>query len=237
MNSKAVFEEIKSFCQANADPGIVKKYSRYFKEGYQGYGLGKGLLENKIEEILGRDKPSIKELTEVAKLLVHENAYEMPSSAIYFFMKRKKEYSKDTFAALGNWFELGIENWAHSDAVCMELLKNHINKNLITPEDIAPWRFSERKYKRRASLVTMIYFMKNGLDPLKVIDFTDPLMMDTERVVHQGAGWLLRETWKKHPAVVEDFLLKWKDQSPRLIFQYATEKMTKEGKERFRREK
>jgi hypothetical protein len=36
---------------------------------------------------------------------------------------------------------------------------------------------------------------------------------------------------------VEVFLLKWKDISARLIFQYATEKMTKENKERFRKSK
>ena len=50
-------------------------------------------------------------------------------------------------------------------------------------------------------------------------------MMDPERVVQQGLGWFLRETWKKHPKAVEAFLLEWKDRSPRLIFQYATEKM------------
>lgn len=29
-------KEIKSFCQSNASPEIVKKYSRYFKEGFDG---------------------------------------------------------------------------------------------------------------------------------------------------------------------------------------------------------
>jgi hypothetical protein len=34
--------------------------------------------------------------------------------------------------------------------------------------------------------------------------------------------------------VVEPFLLDWKDTAPRLIFQYATEKMTAADKARFR---
>jgi hypothetical protein len=50
-------------------------------------------------------------------------------------------------------------------------------------------------------------------------------------------GWFLREAWKIEPEPVEAFLLKYKNTAPRLIFQYATEKMTKEGKERFRRDK
>jgi 3-methyladenine DNA glycosylase AlkD len=62
-------------------------------------------------------------------------------------------------------------------------------------------------------------------------------MTDPEREVHQGTGWFLREAWKRKPEETEIFLLKWKDTAPRLIFQYATEKMTAEGKGRFRRHK
>jgi hypothetical protein len=35
----------------------------------------------------------------------------------------------------------------------------------------------------------------------------------------------------------EAFLLKWKNEAPRLIYQYATEKMTAEEKKRFKKEK
>ena len=67
---------------------------------------------------------------------------------------------------------------------------------------------------------------------LKIIE---PLMQDNERVVHQGVGWFLRESWKKFPEQIEDYLLKYKDTSPRLIFQYACEKMTPENKARFKK--
>jgi 3-methyladenine DNA glycosylase AlkD len=63
------------------------------------------------------------------------------------------------------------------------------------------------------------------------------MMMDPERVVHQGLGWFLREAWKKQAEPAENFLLKWKDSAARLIFQYATEKMALNEKSRFRKEK
>jgi 3-methyladenine DNA glycosylase AlkD len=62
-------------------------------------------------------------------------------------------------------------------------------------------------------------------------------MLDKEREVHQGMGWFLREAWKKKPEVTEQFLFKWKDKSPRLIIQYATEKMQQEEKLKFRKGK
>jgi 3-methyladenine DNA glycosylase AlkD len=67
-----------------------------------------------------------------------------------------------------------------------------------------------------------------------LLEFLRPMMMDPERVVDQGLGWFLREAWKREPKPVEAFLKEWKDRSPRLIFQYATEKMTPAGRARFR---
>ena len=63
----------------------------------------------------------------------------------------------------------------------------------------------------------------------------EPLMTDDEKFVQKGLGWFLREAWKKHPLETEDFMLKWKDRCGRIIIQYATEKMDRENKERFRR--
>jgi 3-methyladenine DNA glycosylase AlkD len=63
----------------------------------------------------------------------------------------------------------------------------------------------------------------------------EPLMLDSDKFVQKGLGWFLREAWKRHPKETEDFLLKWKDTCGRTIIQYATEKMDKENKSRFRR--
>ncbi len=58
---------------------------------------------------------------------------------------------------------------------------------------------------------------------------------DPEKKVRQGLGWFLREAWKLQPAPIEAFLLKYKDTAPRLIYQYACEKMGKDEKLKFRR--
>ena len=55
-------------------------------------------------------------------------------------------------------------------------------------------------------------------------------MTDPEREVHQGAGWFLRQALGKNKEETEKFMLKWNEKSPRLIFQYACEKMSPEEK-------
>jgi 3-methyladenine DNA glycosylase AlkD len=104
-------------------------------------------------------------------------------------------------------------------------------------DDLAPWRQSPWKFQRRASAVTLIYALDGRKSAHGVLKFIAPLMADGEKVVQQGVGWLLRETWKRWPSETESFLLRHKDTCPRLIVQYATEKMDRKVRERFRRSK
>jgi hypothetical protein len=42
-------KEIREFCKLNSDPKIINKYSKYFKVGYDGYGIDKDVIEKQIE--------------------------------------------------------------------------------------------------------------------------------------------------------------------------------------------
>ncbi len=83
----------------------------------------------------------------------------------------------------------------------------------------------------------MIEILKDASDFKPLFNFIEPLMLDEERFVQQGLGWFLREAWKIRKKETEAFLLKWRNEAPRLIYQYATEKMTAKEKKRFKKEK
>jgi hypothetical protein len=46
------FLEIRRFCEKNANPEIEKKYSRYFTEGYDSYGLDPKIFESQRDKWL-----------------------------------------------------------------------------------------------------------------------------------------------------------------------------------------
>ncbi len=239
MNFKPILSEIRSFLAANADEAIVKKYAYYFKEGYDGYGVAQepfykfkdGLIEKYCKTM------SMDDCIELGNLLFASGKYEEGSLAILMLLAYKKEFSRATLEIPAKWLEEYVANWAHTDFICGELMPELLLNKHADYTDMAGWRTSQSKWKRRAVPVSMIKVMKKAGDFTEFFDFIDPLMMDTERVVHQGLGWFLRECWKKQPEPTEEFLLKWKNTAARLIFQYATEKMTKENKERFRKDK
>jgi len=228
---------IQKFAQDHENPAMVEKYSRYFKEGYDAFGLNSEQVNLIIDEIVSMPGITQEVILETSLLLVKSPKYEMTVIAIRLLLTFKKSWTAHTFKVVERWFGLGITNWAQTDYICGELMNLFFRMKIIDMQSIGSWRTSTNKFQRRAAVVSLIKPMKLSVDFSPYFEFIAPMMHDTAREVHQGLGWFLRETWKKQPQPVEEFLLRYKDTSPRLIFQYATEKMTKEGKERFRKEK
>jgi 3-methyladenine DNA glycosylase AlkD len=237
MLSNELFNDIRTFGMANANPDIVAKYRRYFKEGYDAYGLTSDLVEAKKKSILETPGVDLQLVLSTGPLLLQTGKYEDTSMALLLLKAFHKQFSRETFDALGRWFDTGITNWAHTDFTCGDIIFLFFKKGIITYHDLDKWRTSHSRFKRRAVPVSLIKLLKTSENYLPFFEFIDPMMTDPAREVHQGLGWFMREAWKRQPLQAEEFLLKWKNTAPKLIFQYATEKMTPEGKQRFRREK
>jgi 3-methyladenine DNA glycosylase AlkD len=237
INPVDIFNNLQKFGEENANPATVEKYSRYFKEGYDGFGLSHEQVDARLKEILAMPGITQELILETSLLLVRSPKYEMTAFAIRLVQNYHKTWTIDTFKTIENWFTIGITNWAHTDFICGELMNLFFKKKLINLDTISLWRTAKNKFQRRAAVVSLIKPMKLSADFTNFFEFIEPMMHDPEREVHQGLGWFLRETWKKQPIATETFLLRYKDSAPRLIFQYACEKMTPEGKIKFKRSK
>jgi len=237
MTPSTLFNEIQTYCKANPSEALVKKYSRYFKEGYNAYGLSHELLTAKVSDIIKQDGVDFETIAKTSHLLVSSGMYEEVSFAILLCKEFKKQFTPESFLVIEKWFEEGINNWAHTDSICGELISIFLEKKIITYERMADWRTSSNKFQRRAVPVALIKMLKYTNEYQPFFNFIEPIMMDSEREVHQGVGWFLREAWKKSPEQTEMFLMQWKDTAPRLIFQYATERMKPEQKQHFKRSK
>jgi 3-methyladenine DNA glycosylase AlkD len=239
MTALALASEIRLFCLAHADPKIVAKYSKYFREGYDAFGLSREVFESQRDVWVQKygDELGLAGFLELGDCLITTGKFEEASYAITFLVRFKKEWTKETFQRAGCWLEDGLCNWAHSDALCGEVLGPCLKEKIAKVSDLKDWRKSGSRWKRRAVPVALLAFVKMPEKIPSLLKFIRPMMLDKERVVHQGLGWFLREAWKISPKDVEPFLMQWKDKSARLIFQYATEKMTAKQKVRFRARK
>ncbi|MBW6492462.1 MAG: DNA alkylation repair protein [Lentimicrobium sp.] len=116
MTSIELSSDLRNYCQAHANEDIVKKYSRYFKQGvYDAWGLSQALMYAKKEELKKSGKITVDFVFETAPLLMKSGKYEETSFALIMISLVKEKLIKNDFKRLESWFEVGITNWAHAD--------------------------------------------------------------------------------------------------------------------------
>jgi 3-methyladenine DNA glycosylase AlkD len=234
---KEKHQEITEFCLSHADEAIITKYARYFKEGYEGYGIDDKLFKDQKNIWLEawKDEMSLSHYLNLGDLLVSTGKFEEAAFATHFVAAYKDEFTKETMERIGLWLEKGIQNWANTDVLCMLVLSAFLFQEITVPSDFIHWTASSSKWKRRAVPVTFVELIKKEYQPEPVFEVINLLMEDPEEDVQKGLGTLLREIWKRQPEAAEAFLLKWKDTCPRKIIQVATEKMNKDHKAQFKK--
>jgi 3-methyladenine DNA glycosylase AlkD len=238
--SDDLYQEIIQYCEQNTNPANIQKYSRYFVEGYDAYGLDQKPMEEQRKIWWKKYHPllSRQQFFDLAEKLAASGKYEQISFGFWWVKQFEKEFDAETFDYLARWFDRYVINWAHSDMISMDLLPQFLTRNIISLEEYSSWAVAESRWRRRGCAVGLIKpVVKAGLDIHAALEVIRPEMLAPEKVVHQGLGWFLRDSWKIHPQVVEPFLLEYKDDCARLIIQYATEKMTAEQKAAYKRDK
>ena len=231
-------QEIFSFCEsyffANENPALVIKLARYFTEGYDAFGIEEEQLRQLRDEVLDRFNPSVPETAELSYHFFATGKYEFGTLGLMLLKKNRPRFDRSVFDQIKRGLDEVVENWAHADVIATKITPVLLELNVASLDDFGPWRFSKSKWTRRVAAVTLL-FLRDHQPVELLLEFVQPLMQDVTRPVQQGVGWFLRELWKLHPREVEDFLFAEKDKAPRLIIQYATEKMNKDKKKRFRR--
>lgn len=237
INSK--LKEIRTFCESNSNADVIKKYAKYFKDGYDGYGIEQKTYEIQRDKWIEqwKDEMNLENYLELGDELMQNGKFEEMSFAISFLQSERKNYTTQSFDRIGNWFDYGISNWATTDVLCMLVLSSFLIDNVISYDKLKEWTNSKSEWKRRTVPVTLVELIKKDLKPEIAINLIEPLMLDNSEYVQKGIGTLLRGLWKSYPSIIEKFLLKWKDKCGRLIIQYATEKMDKDYRKKFRKQK
>jgi hypothetical protein len=80
---ESLLERIRAFCRANADEKIVVKYAKYFKEGYDAYGVdGKASTEEAKRIYMEyRDTLGFEGFLDLCDLLMESGKYVPPALA------------------------------------------------------------------------------------------------------------------------------------------------------------
>jgi 3-methyladenine DNA glycosylase AlkD len=237
MTSTELIKTIEEFCMLNTSEENILKYNRYFKENVDMYGLTAPQIHGKVSELKKNKGLTFDIVLEAAGVLIERPKSEEVTFALLLVNGFGKQFTKPVFREIERWYSISITNWAHADTLGMLILPDFFKYNIININDFDSWLTSNYKFQRRSVPVALIKYLKMNktINFTSVFEYVEPLLLDKDREVHQGTGWFLREAWKIKNKETEMFLMKWKNEVPRLIIQYATEKMSKEEKMNYKR--
>lgn len=187
-------KEIRAFCESNSNPEIIKKYSKYFKDGYDGYSIEQKKFETQRDKWIEQWKSemTLNNYLDLGDKLIQTGKFEEMSFAISFLQSERQNYTSLTFNRIGKWFDYGISNWATTDVLCMLVLSSFLIDNKISFEKLKEWTKSDSEWKRRAVPVTLVQLIKKDLQPKQSLSLIEPLMLDDSEYVQKGIGTLLR---------------------------------------------
>ncbi len=160
---------------------------------------------------------------------------------LFYYRRHKAILDPAHWNVMKRWIEQ-VENWEHSDALCALYSIFYERFPRLVGPTIKRWNRSTNSWKRRASVVSTIYYAtpRRKVPPiLTFLSLIKPLLADQDPYVQKGAGWQLREAYKLWPSEILAFLERHILELSAITFSYATEKLptaTKARLKKFRRD-
>jgi 3-methyladenine DNA glycosylase AlkD len=234
-----ILKEMKTYFLKNSSPAMIAKYSRFFREGFDPYGVNLQKLSEQTErwyEAVAQEF-NLADYKRLFAGLFKSGKYEDISVVIGFLSRLERYYSPTLFEQIRKWVAAHFTNWAQVDGLCRSVLRQFLLGKIAIHKDLLTWHKHESKWVRRCVPVATVevFYLKKELKPVLVV--AELLINDPVREVGQGVGWMLRDAWKIYPEEIEQVLLKHVKTGNRTAYQYACEKMDKSYRFKFRRPK
>lgn len=239
--SKQVIDVIKKRLKENAPDMSDAQRQRMYKiinsdnPNFFAYRHKMADLEKIIKEILIEYRISYKEAVEVFKDLVKSNIHDENLAAYFYLNGFKKNFDDNTIEIFHDALFHYCDTWGLCDSSVIRIIGPYLGKNdALANKTIEKWSNSEEMWVRRASMVISlkIIMIKKDFEAKSVFDLAEKMLQYEDDYILKGVGWMLKTCSRYNPEVIIDYLYKNKDELPRLVLRYASEKLTKEERQK-----
>jgi len=210
-------------------PGGTFDASRYFRgAGDLGfYDVGTTAMRALARSIHAehRHEWSIDDAMAFADALVVDRYLEVKSVGIEVVARYRRDFTPRLLPAWKRWLANNHSaNWATTDAICGALIGPLIVKYPALGARMRVWARDPNMWVRRASAVSLIPSVRQGLALDLAYEIARRLHSDKEDLIQKAVGWMLREAGKTDPARLERYLRANGPSIPRTTVRYAIER-------------
>jgi 3-methyladenine DNA glycosylase AlkD len=214
----------------------LRKIQRYFKAGEGEYGEGDRFMGVRMGQVFQLAKRFIAmEPTEIERLL-GSDVHEVRAGALSIMDKQARRKST-TDERRRELYELyrrridRIDNWDLVDLAAPSVVSGYLADRDRSP--LYELARSENLWERRTAIYATTYLIRQG-EVDETFAIAKLLLGDREDLIHKAVGGCLRWAGDKAPARLRVFLGAHAAEMPATMLRYATEKLDKAERERYR---
>src|SRR6185295_7158791 len=160
-----------------------------------------------------------------AEALIVDRHLEAKSVGIEVVARYRRDFTPRLLPAWKRWLANNHSaNWATTDAICGALIGPLIVKHPPLAVRMRAWAQDKNMWLRRASAVSLIPSVRQGLALDLAYEIARKLNGDREDLIQKAVGWMLREAGKADPARLERYLRANGPSIPRTTLRYSIER-------------
>ena len=218
---KAIMRELKRYVEPEYRKGALK----YVKEGIVLYGVRVQMVRKisakYYREISEHDKDYILNLCD---RLVRSEYAEEKTIAFDWAYRLRKYFEPADFKLFQSWLKRYVSNWGACDDFCRHAFGAFICQYPQFLPDVFGWTCSENRWLRRGAAVIMIYSLRKGKHLDSAFMVADALLEDSDYLVQNGYGWMLKDASILFPDRVRKYVMHNRKRMPRRALRYAIER-------------
>lgn len=215
------------------------KKSRIYKilnsqnPNFECYGLTMAQIEGVAKAIFKKYEyeATYDTAVEVFKKLLSSDIHDEKFVGVFYLNQFKKNFDESTIDMFQEQLLQFCDTWALCDSTCIRVIGPFLAKDdQLAQKTIETWIDSENLWIRRAAMVILlkIILVKKDFDEAYVFNLVEKMLTSSEEYIQKGVGWLLKICSQYKPEVIINYLQQNKNDLPRLVLRYASEKLPKE---------
>ena len=211
----------------------------FFKTGKGEYGEGDVFIGVSMPNIRMVIKPFLTMDFKEIKKLLNSPLHETRMAGVLILTENAKKASKKkdkiTHKKIVEFYldnRKGINNWDLVDASVHYIIGTAVINGIYDMQILDELSSSDSLWDRRMAMVSTWTIIRTG-DIYPTLTLAKKLLDNKEDLMHKAIGWMLRESWKKEPTEIENFILDNYHEIPRTTLRYTIERMVESKRKEY----
>lgn len=200
-----IADEIETRLRAAGTPARAEQEKRYLKSSLEHLGATVAQVRREAKGA-AKEQQTHEELLSLVRALWQKPIHERRAAAVFLLDARARLLGPEDVVLIEGLVH-EAKTWALVDVLAGDVLGALIVAHPDTAETVDSWVVDPDFWLRRAALLSQLAPLKAGVPFERFAGYAEAMLDEREFFIRKAIGWVLRETGKRRPDEVFEWLL------------------------------